>query len=93
MIRAVSAPESGNGTQGQSPAFEELMSLLRDPHRHEVAAMWTQVAQGKLGPEDRRKAEAMSPIVKQYLSRQIEREEYERQLAAAAVPSVSDFSS
>jgi hypothetical protein len=40
--------------------------------------MWRQVVQSELGPDDRRKAEAMAPVVRRYLSREIEREEYER---------------
>jgi hypothetical protein len=48
--------------------------------------MWEGVVQSELGPEDRRKAEQMAPVVKAYLSREIERGEYERRLAAATVP-------
>jgi hypothetical protein len=88
----VSQPENGHGPQPRSPAYDELLGILRDPHRHEVARNWEQVVQSELGPEDRRKAEAMAPVVKAYLSRSISRDEYDRGLAAATVPTVTDIS-
>ena len=60
--------------------------MLKDPHRSEVASQWEAVIQSKLGPEDRAKAEKMAPVVKAYLSREIEQDEYERRLAATTVP-------
>jgi hypothetical protein len=89
MIRGVD--EGGNGPQGESEAFAELKSLLRDPHRHETAAKWERVAQSELGPEDRRKAERMAPVVRRYLSREVEREEFEQQMAALDIPAVNDI--
>ena len=69
-----------------SAAFTQLQRYLADPHRSEVATQWEAVVQSKLGPEDRQKAERMAPVVKAYLSREIEREEYEQRLAASTVP-------
>ena len=69
-----------------SAAFNQLLGYLSDPHRSEVAAQWEAVVQSKLGPEDRQKAEKMAPVVKAYLSREIEQDEYERRLAATTVP-------
>lgn len=69
-----------------SEAFIQLQAYLQDPHRSEVAAQWEAVVQSKLGREDRAKAEMMAPVVKAYLSREIEREEYEQRLAATNVP-------
>ena len=79
-----------NGAPPQSEKFGQLLSLLGDPHRHEIASMWERVVQSELGPDDRAKAERMSPVVKAYLSREIERDEYNRRLAGATVPSVSN---
>jgi hypothetical protein len=66
------------------------MSVLRDPHRHETAAMWEQVAQSGLSPEDRAKAERMAPVVRRYLSKETDRETYERELGASVVPTLNN---
>jgi len=76
--------------QSHSEAFEELRRVLTDPHRAQTASMWEGVVQSELGPEDRAAAERMAPIVKRYLSREIDRETYERELSAAAVPDVTN---
>jgi hypothetical protein len=69
-----------------SEEYRQLISLLKNSPRSEVASQWEAVVQSKLGPEDRAKAERMAPVVKAYLSREIERDEYERRLAATSVP-------
>jgi hypothetical protein len=69
-----------------SEAFNQLVSYLSDPHRSQVASQWEAVVQSKLGPEDRMKAETMAPVVKAYLSREIEQDEYERRMQALSVP-------
>jgi len=91
MIRAMSNADSGNGASGPpSEAFTELVSLLRDPHRHSVARMWGEVAQSDLSPEERQLAETLSPVVHRYLTRATDREEYEQEVMEANIPSATD---
>jgi hypothetical protein len=61
IIRGVD--EDGNGPQGPSEAFAELMSVLRDPHRHETAAMWERVAQSEEGAHGHPGTGSMSHII------------------------------
>ncbi len=82
----VTQPTEDGKPPENSAAFKQLVGYLADPHRSEVATHWEAVVQGKLGPEDRAKAEKMAPVVKAYLSREIEQDEYERRLAATTVP-------
>jgi hypothetical protein len=86
IIWDVSTLENGDGPQPRSPAYDELLGILRDPHRHETARNWEQVVQSELGPEDRAKAEKMAPVVRRYLSKETDRETYERELGSAIVP-------
>ena len=79
---------SENGAAGPSPEFQTLLSVLGDPHRAEVARMWEGVVQSQLGPEERAKAERMAPVIRRYLSREIEREQYDTEMAALSVPTL-----
>jgi hypothetical protein len=87
----MSSTESGNGASGESDTFEELLSYLRDPHRAQTASTWAEVAQSALGPEERAMAERMSPAVHRYLSRETDRETFERELASLSVPTVTNI--
>jgi hypothetical protein len=48
--------------------------------------MWQTLVDAELGPEDRRRMNELAPTVTRYLSAQIDRAGYEREMSALSVP-------
>lgn len=69
-----------------SQSFQQLQEYLGDPHRAETRTMWESLVSSELGPADRAHMNAMAPAVTSYLAGQIDRSQYEAEMAKLTVP-------